>query len=303
MLTLARGLRARGHAQTIVCPAASALEERATAEGFTVLAKCPRTGDIVHAHSGRAHNLVVRATLGASITRVVTRHVAFTPRHPMIHRLKYTRTCDGIIAVSAAVRNVLTEAGIPAQRIEVIHTGIDLPAEPAHRPHKGFAVGHMGAFTREKGQDIAIAAARLLPDVRFLLAGEGPLLEELRRDAPGNVTFLGFVSDLPEFFAGIELFIMPSRSEAWGLATLEALAYGVPVIVSDIEGLAEIVTPQCGLLVPPGNAEMLAMAISTIDRVGLDARRQAARERAGQFTVAKMAKETETFYRRLHRLS
>jgi len=289
--------------QTIVCPAASALAERASAVGFTVLAKCPRTGDIVHAHSGRAHNLVVRATLGASITRVVTRHVAFTPRHPMIHRLKYTRTCDGIIAVSAAVRNVLTEAGIPAQRIEVIHTGIDLPAEPAHRPHKGFAVGHMGAFTREKGQDVAIAAARLLPDVRFLLAGEGPLLEELRLGAPGNVTFLGFVRDLPGFFAGIELFIMPSRSEAWGLATLEALAYGVPVIVSDIEGLAEIVTPQCGLLVPPGNAEMLAMAISTIDRVGLDARRQAARERAGQFTVAKMAEETETFYRRLHRLS
>ena len=41
----------------------------------------------------------------------------------------------------------------------------------------------MGAFTREKGQDIAIAAARLLPDVQFILAGEGPLLEELRRDA------------------------------------------------------------------------------------------------------------------------
>jgi glycosyltransferase involved in cell wall biosynthesis len=221
----------------------------------------------------------------------------------MIHRLKYTKTCDGIIAVSAAVRNVLTEAGIPAERIEVIHTGIDLPAEPAHRPHKGFAVGHMGAFTREKGQDIAVAAARLLPDVRFVLAGEGPLLEELRRDAPANVVFPGFVENIAEFFSGIELFIMPSRSEAWGLATLEALAYGVPVIVSDIEGLAEIVTPQCGVLVPPGNPEMLANAISTIDRVGLDLRREAARQRAAEFTVAKMAEETELFYRRVHRLS
>lgn len=281
-------------------PAASTLTERARAEGFDVATKCPRTGDIVHAHSGQAHNMTVRATLGASITRVVTRHVAFTPRHPLVHRLKYTKTCDGIIAVSAAVRNVLTEAGIPADRIEVIHTGIELPEEPARRPHKGFAVGHMGAFTREKGQDIAIEAARLLPDVHFVLAGEGPLLEELRRTAPANVEFPGFVRDLAEFFSRIELFIMPSRSEAWGLATLEAMAWGVPVIVSDIEGLAEIVTAKCGVLVPPGNAEMLANAISTIDRVGLDARREAARQRAAEFTVAKMAEETETFYRRLH---
>jgi len=288
--------------QTIVCPAGSALAARAADEGFAVSTKCPRSGDLVHAHSGRAHNLVIRATLGASLTRVVTRHVAYTPRHPLIHRLKYTHTCDGIIAVSAAVRNVLTEAGVPKERIEVIHTGIDLPKEPARRPHKGFAVGHMGAFTHEKGQDIAIAAARLLPDVRFVLAGDGPLLAEVRRDAPANVTFKGFVSDLADFFAGIDLFIMPSRSEAWGLATLEALAHGVPVIVSDIEGLAEIVTPACGILVPPGEPVMLAQAIANIDRVGLDARREAARLRAAEFTVEKMAEETETFYARVHRL-
>jgi glycosyltransferase involved in cell wall biosynthesis len=220
----------------------------------------------------------------------------------MIHRLKYTHTCDGIIAVSAAVRNVLTEAGVPVERIKVIHTGIDLPEDPTRRPHKTFTVGHMGAFTREKGQDIAIEAARLLPDVRFVLAGDGALREDLRRKAPANVHFVGFVSDLADFFAGIDVFIMPSRSEAWGLATLEALAYGVPVIVSDIEGLAEIVTPQCGVLVPSGDPQSLARAISTFDRVGLDARRGAARQRAAEFTVEKMAEETETFYRRLHRL-
>lgn len=302
LLTLALGLRERGHTQLIVSPAGSALTERARTAGFDVATKCPRTGDIVHAHSGQAHNMAVRATLGATITRIVTRHVAFVPRHPLVHRLKYTKTCDGIIAVSAAVRNVLTEAGIPIEHIEVIHTGITLPDEPAPRPHKGFAVGHMGAFTREKGQDVAIEAARLLPDIHFVLAGEGPLLDALRHAAPPNVSFPGFVTDLAEFFSGLELFIMPSRSEAWGLATLEAMAYGVPVIVSDIEGLSEIVTPQCGVLVPQGNAEMLAQAIATIDRVGLSARREAARARAAEFTVAKMAEQTETFYRRVHRL-
>ncbi len=264
--------------------------------------KCPRTGDIVHAHSGRAHNVAVRATLGSSITRVVTRHVAFAPRHPMIHRLKYTKSCDGIIAVSDAVRDVLVRAGIPAGHVEVIHTGIELPEQVARREHDGLVVGHMGAFTREKGQDVLIAAARLLPSVHFVLAGEGALLEELKRDAPSNVEFPGFVRDQGTFFAGLDLFVMPSRSEAWGLAALEAMAHLVPVIASNIHGLAEIVTPQTGWLVPVGNAAALAAAIAEVDPARLEELGIVARERAEQFTVEKMAQKTETFYRRLHRL-
>ncbi len=180
--------------------------------------------------------MAVRATLGAPITRIVTRHVAFTPKHPLIHRLKYTKTCDGIIAVSDAVRDVLVSAGIPTDRIQIIHTGIEIPEAVTHHQHDGLAVGHMGAFTREKGQDIAIAAARELPHVRFILAGEGPLLEELRRDAPPNVSFPGFITNTADFFANLDYFLMPSRSEAWGLAALEAMAHGIPVIASDIQG-------------------------------------------------------------------
>ena len=162
----------------------------------------------------------MRATLGSRVRRVVTRHVAFAPRHPLVHRLKYTKTCHGIIAVSLTVRNILVNAGIPASRIEVIHTGVELPPLVRRPAHTGFVVGHMGAFTREKGQDILIEAARSLPRVRFLLAGEGPLLADLRRVAPANVEFPGFVKDTATFFAQLDLFAMPSRSEAWGLAAL-----------------------------------------------------------------------------------
>ena len=241
--------------------------------------------------------MAVRATLGASITRVVTRHVAFTPRHPLVHRLKYTKTCDGIIAVSDAVREVLLLAGIPSSHITVIHTGVEVPASVERRAHDGLVVGHMGAFTPEKGQDVLVEAARALPDVRFVLAGEGALLEELKQSAPSNVSFLGFVADKAEFFAGIDVFAMPSRSEAWGLAALEAMAHGVAVIASDIQGLREIVTPDSGWVVP------LAGMVDAIRMAGGNACPTGGRARAAEFGVARMAQETETFYRRLHPLS
>lgn len=288
-----------GHAQTIVCPASSALAERARADDFAVAANINRDSDIVHAHSGRALNRAFRATLGAPAIRVMTRHVAFAPRHPWIHRLKYTHTCHGIIAVSEAVRDVLLRSGIATDRIEVIHTGIDLPT-PMARKAGPFTVGHLGAFTKEKGQDIAVAAARLLPDVRFILAGEGPLLEELRTTAPSNVEFPGFIADLAKFFAQIDLFVMPSRSEAWGLAALEAMAHGVPVIASDIQGLAEIVEDgRSGWLFPMDDSKVLAELIGKITGIALESFQSASRARAGIFTMERMARETEAFYRRL----
>ncbi|MEP6961141.1 MAG: glycosyltransferase family 4 protein [Acidobacteriota bacterium] len=245
---------------------------------------------MVHAHSGQAHNQALRATLGSDIIRVVTRHVAFPPKHPLIHRLKYTKTCHGIIAVSTAVREVLIAAGIPADHIQVIHTGIELPPPPAPRdPHIPRTVGHMGAFTQEKGQDIAIAAARLLPNVRFILAGDGPLLNDLRATAPANVEFPGFVTDKEDFFATLDYFLMPSRSEAWGLAALEAMSHGVPVIAANIPGLSEIITPESGYLIPAENPEALAEAITTAQPLS-------PRPRAEQFSIEEMATQTEHYY-------
>ena len=301
LLTLARGLRARGHSQLIVCPEGSALAERARAEGFEVRTECPRTGDIVHAHSGQAHNTVVRATLGARVKRVVTRHVAFAPSSPLIHRLKYTKTCDGIIAVSDAVRDMLVQSGIPREHIEVIHTGIEVPEHAAPRPAEGpITVGHLGAFTQEKGQEVLVFIARKLPEVRFLLAGDGPTRESLMRLAAPNVEFPGFVSDAAAFFAKIDVFAMPSRSEAWGLAALEAMSYGVPVIANTIQGLAEIVQPGVnGWLVAANDLRAWVDLVGSLTRSTLAPMSPAARARAAQFSVAQMAEKTEQFYARI----
>ena len=260
--------------------------------------------EIVHAHSGRAQNFAALATAGLSLKRVVTRHVAFAPRHPGVHRLKYTLTCDGIIAVSEAVRRTLLDAGLAAEKIEVIHTGIEFPEKlPERVSHADFVVGHLGAFTQEKGQDVAIAAVRLLaarlPRLQMILAGWGGPLACAEPPAP-QILVPGPIENRAAFFASLDLFIMPSLSEAWGLAALEAMANGVPVIASDTGGLPEILG-ETGWLVPPGDAAALADAIerAAADPEGLRAAGLRARERARCFSIEETAARTEAFYLRL----
>jgi glycosyltransferase involved in cell wall biosynthesis len=257
--------------------------------------------------------------VGLPIRRVVTRHVAFAPNHPRVHRLKYTLTCHGVIAVSQAVRAALLASGISDDRIETIPTGVEWPAvlpdaqeRRAIRSRWGFddrhfVVGHMGAFTAEKGQDVAINAAALLqprlpglPGLRMILAGEGPLRGSMQ--ASSVVILPGHISDRAEFFAALDLFIMPSRSEAWGLAALEAMAHGVPVVASNIGGLPEMIEAgETGWLVTPGDPGELADAIdrAASDRENLRATGLRGRERSKRFSVEETAARTEAFYRRM----
>jgi glycosyltransferase involved in cell wall biosynthesis len=248
------------------------------------------------------------------VVRVATRHVAFEPRHPRIHALKYGAGCDGVIAVSDAVRGVLVNAGVGEAKVAVIPNGVESPeratsAEERRAARRSygigeadFAVGHLGAFTPEKGQDVAMEAfAKLrdrMPCLRMILAGEGAPA------SPPDARLLlpGFVANRKEFFAALDLFIMPSRSEGWGMAAAEALAHGVPVVASETGGLAGIVEPeQTGWLVAPGDARALVGAIeeAASDPQRLKEMSARARERSTRFSARRTAELTEGFYRRL----
>jgi glycosyltransferase involved in cell wall biosynthesis len=318
-----------------VCRAGSPLGKRATAEHFEIvpLGRGAITSlrrrlaaehfDIVHAHDARAQNIAVLASAGLPVRRVVSRQVAFEPRHVLVHRWKYAKTCHGIIANSAAVRRGLISSGIPAAMIEVIPPGIEIPAglpdaslRARARARWGFAnddfvIGHAGAFTEEKAQDVALEAALLLapkfPQVRMLLAGDGPersnprMIELVRRTAAIAV-LPGCLEDLSEFYAALDLFIMPSRSEGWGLTPLRAMANGLAVIASDVDGLRELVEDgQTGWLVPPDSPTALARAIETAmaDSALRCEYGSKGRERAAQFSVQRTVEETEQFYARL----
>jgi glycosyltransferase involved in cell wall biosynthesis len=166
-----------------------------------------------------------------------------------------------------------------------------------------FVIGHAGAFTREKGQDIALDAARLLapkfPQVRMLLVGDGP---ERRNQTDGIAILPGFLDDLSDFYAALDLYIMPSRSEGWGLTALEAMANGLAVIATDVDGLRELVLPgQTGWLVPPDSPSALADAIKVAasnSTLRAEYGRNA-RDRAARFSIQRTVELTESVYARL----
>jgi L-malate glycosyltransferase len=337
LLALAEALRSRGHAQVIVARAGCPLAERARALGFDTVAgrRHPwRPGAIrrllrskpfhvIHAHDGRSQSLAWIASAGFPVCRIASRRVTFTPAWPALHRLKYNLTCHGIIAVSCFVRDLLVGMGIASEKIEVIPDGVALPEKLVSASERksvrarwrlddeDLAVGHVGAFTHEKGQDVAIESAHLvaatLPRVKLLLAGDGPLRKKLeQQDRNGNVRFLGRVDDLADFLNALDVFIMPSREEGLGSSALRAMAYGLPVIASRTGGLPEIVEDgRTGWLVDPGSPQALARAVSNaaahpelLRRLGENARAS-----AQGFTNDIMGARTETFYAdRLERL-
>lgn len=341
LLLLARGLRRRGHEQLVVCPQGSALEARALAEDYHVFALPAHDPahahgilqlreqlritpfEILHAHDGRGQTLAWFASVGMAVCRVASRRVTFLPAGVLGHRLKYGRTCLGIIAVSKFVRQLLVSSGVPESKIEVIPDGVEVPAELPGAESRArmraqwgfgtreFVVGHVGAFTPEKGQDIALEAALLLrekfPQARLLLVGEGalrasPKIEAKLRQLQGFVQLPGYLENLSEFFAALDLFIMPSRAEGLGSSALLAMAHGVAVVASRVGGLPEIVEEgKTGWLIPPDSPPALADAIlaAASDRARLAQFSVHARARAHLFSSDIMLERTEALYDRL----
>ncbi|MGH9404331.1 MAG: glycosyltransferase family 4 protein [Terriglobia bacterium] len=338
LIMLARGLRDLGHLQHIVCPAGSRLCALAREEGFATLGLRHHgfwsagelrallhagSFDVIHAHDGRGQSLAWLASITGTARRVASRRVTFVPRGTLVHRLKYSLTCDGVIAVSEFVRRLLLGAGVPAEKIGVIPDGIDFPESPPNPAARAearaqfglaedeFVIGHAGAFTPEKGQEIAIEAFRRvapeMPGARLLLAGAGRLLPTLvekygLRDSAGPIRLVGYLDDLSPFMNSLDLFVMPSLAEGLGSSALIAMAHGVPVIASRAGGLPEIVTEgENGWLVEAGSPGSLAEAIvaaASRPEQRCDAGRRG-RERARLFTNDIMGRKTEAFYRRL----
>jgi len=281
----------------------------------------------LHAHDGRSQTVSALASFGLPVARVATRRVAFMPqglwRTLRTHRLQYGPACDAIIAVSGFIRDLLVQSGIRASKIEVISDGVEIPsalpdcaARAQARRNWGldpdeFVMGHAGAFTPEKGQDILLEAfleaCGRMAKPRLLLVGDGPLrgstaiVESLRRTA-GRARIIDFMEDLSPFFAAIDVYVMPSRSEGLGSSALLAMAHGIPVIASRAGGLSEVVAEdETGWLVRPESPSALADALirAASNREALRGFAVRARERVQAFSSDTMVGRTEALYRRL----
>lgn len=341
LLLLAHGLRERGHSQLIVCPESGELFGRAKAGGFSVLALPQHDFKhikgirqlrrqvhqealmLLHAHDGVGQTVSWLASLGTGVRRIATRRVTYLPKRHLDYRLKYSYTCHAVVAVSQFVGRILEEAGIPPRMIHVIPDGVEVPErlpDAASRQaararwrlaENEFAIGSLGGISAEKGQDLALKAlenlAERLPNAKLVLGGKisadnlaaSPLAKAV---ASGQVLLAGYQENLFEFFSGLDVYIMPSRSEGLGSAALMAMAHALPVIATSVGGLPEIVEDgKTGWLVEPESPKALAQAIAAAaaNSARLKELGNSARLRSMEFSADIMVERTETLYRRL----
>lgn len=331
VLGLLRELAVRGHEVRLAADPGGQLFRHASAAGVPVhplpirnhldlraalrLRRLTAKADIVHFHTARAHALAPFVS-GPSLRRIVTRRMDYVPRGGPYARLLYNRAVDAVIAISQAVARALEAGGVDPGRIRVVPSGVDpatLVAAPgaaaACREAWGIAPGTivillLGALEERKGHRILLEAAHHLPeDVRFVFCGSGSLEHALRAEAAqlkDRIVFAGFRSDVGACLAAADVVVLPSRHEGLGVAALEAMAVGRPVVASRVGGLGEVVVDgTTGRLVPPGDPCALADALRplvaspTMRRAFGDAGRRVVDAR---FTLARMAEGTLACY-------
>ncbi|NTW05058.1 MAG: glycosyltransferase [Peptococcaceae bacterium] len=286
--------------------------------------------DIVHTHGVRA-NLVGRlaAKMSGVETVITTVHSLLAQDYPdtfsRLANMFIEKASGGItdhfIAVSGGLQKALIQQGIPKKKITVVYNGLDpeqfrkTPSsgtswrEKSGIPSEASLVSIVGRLHRVKGHRYFLkAAAELLKereDIHFLVVGSGPegdALEEFTRELgiSDKVTFTGFISDVSELMPELDLLVVPSLWEGFGLTALEAMAVGIPVVATSVGGLPEIVEHgSTGLLVPPADTAALAKSIVWIIDHPLEAREMAAAAKSvveKKFTAAAMARKTEGIY-------
>ncbi len=166
-------------------------------------------------------------------------------------------------------RQLLTELGVPAERVEVVPNGVDVPAAPRPLPRRAVPrIGALGRLTDQKGFDVLIDAVRILVGrgvaLEVVIGGAGRDEALLRCAAQGlPVDFCGFVRDAHAFLADLDLFCLPSRRESMPLALLEAMAEGRPCVVTDVGAVAHAVGEDA-VVVPPADAPALADALAVL---------------------------------------
>jgi glycosyltransferase involved in cell wall biosynthesis len=216
--------------------------------------------DVCIAHGNRAMSLLRQA--GAN---------------PLIAVLpNYKMRCRGAAAVFHPTLDLKRHAQSQGVVLDTclyhIPSMVDVPpALPLRIPRQPPIIGAMGRFVPKKGFDIFIAALGRLRSqgvpFRAILAGDGPeraALEQLaaRHGLAEALAFPGWVQDKQTFFAGVDVFCLPSHHEPFGIVLIEAMAQAMPIVSTDSEGPSEILHDGSdGILVPRGNVELLAQAL------------------------------------------
>jgi N-acetyl-alpha-D-glucosaminyl L-malate synthase BshA len=289
--------------------------------------------DLIHLHYAVPHAasaLLVGRMLGAAApAMVMTLHGTDVTRlgvHPSLRAVTAfgIAACDGITTPSQYLRVAAAERfALPAERIEVIANFVDLErfAPPAARDATGLAalfpdaergpiLFHVSNFRPIKRPldlvEVLARVRRSLP-ARAVLVGDGPERDAVVQRArelgvERAIAMLGRRDDFAELLGHADGFVLPSESEGFGVAALEAMAAGVPVFGYDVGGLPEVVAGGAGTLVACCDVDALAAAVvaGIADRDRRDQMGRAARARAvDKFGHAAAVARYESYFRRV----
>lgn len=336
------GLRQRGDRAVLVAHPEGELLKRMS-EGLDLVPLAPRhevdlaaawrlsrvlkqfSPDVIQAHD--PHALAMAATALAILSSrrrpplVATRRVDFHIARNSFSRWKYGQV-DCFVAVTDAIADMLAGDGIPRRKIAVVNEGVDverivhLPAADVHAecylPVGAPVVGNVAALVPHKGQHYLIEAAALVvrevPDVRFVILGDGELREQLEREIrhkhlERHVFLAGFRSNALELIKSFDVFVMSSVTEGLGTSIIDAMAAARCVVATEAGGIPEVVKDgETGFLVPVRDPKAMARRLVQVLKDEPLRRRMGeaglARARA-RFTVERMVEETSAVYERL----
>jgi glycosyltransferase involved in cell wall biosynthesis len=236
--------------------------------------------DVVHCHNVAPTVVGAPAARLARVASVVsTRHSLVEPPHIVRDELQYSiaaRCCDHIVGIcQATCTNLRTIPLIPKHKITCIYNGVArMCPKPILAETSRVTFVHVARLAAVKDQEALIRAFaiahRRLPGAVLWIVGDGMLREHLQRLAvelgvDSAVTFFGEQAQVAPYLMAADIFLMSSLSEGLPMALLEAMSVGLPAIVTDVGGMAEVVRlAGNGSIVPPRNPESMASQMCSL---------------------------------------
>ncbi|MBN1349822.1 glycosyltransferase family 4 protein [candidate division KSB1 bacterium] len=340
MLTTMKELERRGHRVWLMCNAGTELEKRAGKLGINVMPIRLRGDldpwsifriyrflvksriDLILTNMEKELRLCgVAAKMAGKIPVVSRRGIDYPLKNNWRYKFTYNVLATQIVANSESTRRSLLQNApwLLADRIRVIYNGIDpefyklekttdLRAALGLPPHAPI-IGFVGQLNERKGIHELLPAfsrcVRDFPTAQLLLAGDGDLREHIRQFAiqnelQGNIHIAGFRDDIPNIMRTIDMLVLPSRWEGFGIVLIEAMAAAKPVITTNISSMPEIVVHgETGLIVEARNAIELYEAMHQLIAQPETARQlgQNGRERILRyFTLSEMTDQYENLF-------
>lgn len=234
--------------------------------------------DVLHLHTSHAHTLGLLAGKLTKVKKILVTRRMDHPIRKFLSRIKYNKV-DKIAAISEGVKKALIAGGVKKDKVTVIYSSVDEPnvspisdlREEFNLGDDALLLGTVASLVKRKGHrylfEAIVKVKDKFPQVKLLVAGEGPLEEKLKKlveklSLENEIIFTGFRKDIPEILSILDVFVLVSLKEGLGVSLLEAGSYGLPIVATNVGGIPEVVRDGItGLLAPPKDSEALAEKI------------------------------------------